>query len=247
MAGIVVIFDFDRTLIDDDSDSWVVSQMGLTSLFNQLRSALPWNSLMDRMMTELHLQGKSSEDIVHCLRETPLHPKIIGAIKSAHALGCELRVISDANLFFIEEILDHHGLLGCFSQIHTNPATMDEHGRLRISPYHDLGLPPHGCSMCPPNMCKGLIINKIYSNSISEKKKKRFIYIGDGGGDYCPCLKLGEGDYVMPRKKYPLWKRILDEPMLIKAQVHEWSEGEELAEILVQIIHTISTDRKATG
>ncbi|CAN0901385.1 Thiamine phosphate phosphatase-like protein [Linum grandiflorum] len=96
-------------------------------------------------------------------------------------------------------------------------------------------------------MCKGLVIDKLCSSSISESKKKRFIYLGDGGGDYCPCLKLGEGDYVMPRKNYPLWKRIRNEPMLIKAQVHEWTDGEELAEILLQLIHGIYADIKRAG
>lgn len=46
MEGEVIIFDFDRTIIDDDSDRWVIVQMGLTHLFNQLRLTLPWNSLM---------------------------------------------------------------------------------------------------------------------------------------------------------------------------------------------------------
>lgn len=56
--------------------------------------------------------------------------------------------------FFIEKILDHHGLLGCFSQISTNPSFVDDEGRLRIFPYHDLNTPPHGCHLCPPNLCK---------------------------------------------------------------------------------------------
>jgi hypothetical protein len=48
MAGAtaVVAFDFDRTIIDGDSDNWVITEMGLTRLFNELRSTLPWNSLM---------------------------------------------------------------------------------------------------------------------------------------------------------------------------------------------------------
>ena len=46
MAGIIVIFDFDRTIIDSDSDNWVVTEMGLTPLFKELRSSMPWNSLM---------------------------------------------------------------------------------------------------------------------------------------------------------------------------------------------------------
>lgn len=47
MAKIVILFDFDRTLIDGDSDNWVVTEMGLTEIFHQLRFTLPWNRLMD--------------------------------------------------------------------------------------------------------------------------------------------------------------------------------------------------------
>ena len=38
-------------------------------------------------MKELHLQGTKIEDIVAVLKRTPIHPRIIQAIKSAHALG----------------------------------------------------------------------------------------------------------------------------------------------------------------
>ncbi|KDP33737.1 hypothetical protein JCGZ_07308 [Jatropha curcas] len=240
MTRLVVIFDFDRTLIDGDSDSWVVTQMGLTPLFNRLRSTLPWNSLMDRMMKELHSQGRTVGDITECLNQTPLQPPVIAAIKAAHALGCDLRIISDANQFFIEKILDHHGLLGCFSQITTNPSLEDGEGRLRIFPYHDLSSPTHGCNLCPSNLCKGLVLEQIHA-SISRNERTRFIYLGDGSGDFCPSLKLGEGDYVMPRKKYPLWNRIRSNPSLIKAEVHEWSSGEELEKILLHLINTISS------
>jgi hypothetical protein len=47
MAGnTVLVFDFDRTIIDGDSDDRVLTEMGLTRLFNKLRYNLPWNSLM---------------------------------------------------------------------------------------------------------------------------------------------------------------------------------------------------------
>lgn len=41
-----MVFDFDRTIIDGDSDNWVVVEMGLAELFNQLLYTMPWNSLM---------------------------------------------------------------------------------------------------------------------------------------------------------------------------------------------------------
>ena len=43
-AGIVVIFDFDKTIID--CDDWVLDELGATELFNQLLPTLHWNSLM---------------------------------------------------------------------------------------------------------------------------------------------------------------------------------------------------------
>lgn len=74
--------------------------------------------------------------------------------------------------------------------------------------------------------------------SCSDNGKKTFIYLGDGKGDYCPTLKLGEGDHVMPRKNFPLWKLICNNPILIKAKVHEWDNGEKLEAILLQLIDT---------
>lgn len=38
-------------------------------------------------MKELHSQGKTIQDIVEVLKRTPMHPRIISAIKLAHALG----------------------------------------------------------------------------------------------------------------------------------------------------------------
>lgn len=46
MAGIVVVFDFDKTIIDSDSDNWVVDELGASDFFNQLLPTMPWNSVM---------------------------------------------------------------------------------------------------------------------------------------------------------------------------------------------------------
>ncbi|OVA08468.1 Phosphatase PHOSPHO-type [Macleaya cordata] len=246
MAGIVVVFDFDKTIIDHDSDNWVVDELGMTQLFDELMPTMPWNSLMDRMMKELHSQGRTIDEIANVLKRAPLHPNIISAIKSAHALGCELKILSDANLFYIETILEHHGLMGYFSEINTNPSFVNEEGRLRIFPYHDFTTSSHGCPLCPPNMCKGLVIERIKATAYAEGKK-RFIYLGDGKGDYCPSLKLEQVDRVMPRKNYPLWELICSNPSLIKAEIHEWNDGEELEQILLQLINTIIYEESNTN
>ena len=80
---------------------------------------------------------------------------------------------------------------------------------------------------------------------MAAEGNKRIIYLGDGVGDYCPSLKLKEGDFVMPRKNFPVWDLISKNPLLIKAKIHEWTDGEELEKILLNIIETISIDEKA--
>ena len=71
---------------------------------------------------------------------------------------------------------------------------------------------------------------------------KKLIYLGDGSGDFCPSLKLGNGDYVMPRKNFPLWELIRRNPGVIKAEIHEWSDGEELEDVLLHLIKKISEE-----
>nr|GEY57044.1 inorganic pyrophosphatase 3-like [Tanacetum cinerariifolium] len=110
------------------------------------------------MMEELHSQGKTIEEIINYLNRVPLHPQIVSAIQSAHAQGCDLKVLSDANQFFIETILKNHGVYDCFSEIITNPTVVDKEGRLRIFRYHGSEMQPHGCDLCPPNLCKGLVV-----------------------------------------------------------------------------------------
>ncbi|KAK1434196.1 hypothetical protein QVD17_11115 [Tagetes erecta] len=238
MSEIVVIFDFDKTIIDVDSDNWVVDELGATDLFNQLLTTMPWNSVMDKMMQELHLQGKTIDDIKQVLNRIPIHPRIVPAIKAAHALGCDLRVVSDANTFFIETVLEHLGVRECFSEINTNPGFVDDEGKLRILSYHDFLKAPHGCTLCPPNMCKGKVVERIQS-TLKTTKDKRIIYLGDGAGDFCPSLKLMEGDYMMPRKDFPVWELICKNRQLLKSEVHEWTNGEDLERILLRIITSI--------
>ncbi|EAY74825.1 hypothetical protein OsI_02715 [Oryza sativa Indica Group] len=238
-GGVVVVFDFDRTIIEWDSDDWVITKLGASDAFRRLRPTMRWNPLMDRMMVELHAQGRSADDIRDCLKSAPLDAHVLSAITTASALGCDLRVASDANAFFIETVLEHHGVLGCFSEISTNPARVDGNGRLRISPFHDPDdSSPHGCSLCPENMCKGKIIERIQATA---NGKRHFIYIGDGRGDYCPSLKLGEGDYVMPKENYPLWNLISSNKQLLKAEVHPWNNGEELEQTLLKLVNKLIT------
>ncbi|RDX76629.1 Inorganic pyrophosphatase 1, partial [Mucuna pruriens] len=223
MAGIVVVFDFDSTIIECDSDNWVLDEFGLTEKFYQLLPTMPWNPLMDRMMNELHSQGKTIEDIVRVLNRTPMHPRIVPVIEAAFSLGCELKIVSDANIFFIETILKHHGMWNCFSEVTANPS-YQKFNFLKLVSFIDI-FPP-----------QGLVIERI-QNLLDDAGKKKFIYIGDGNGDFCPSLKLKDRDYLMPRKNFPLCDLVSKNSDIIKAEVHGWKDGEELYDVLNHIIN----------
>uniref|UniRef100_A0A3Q7IDF2 Uncharacterized protein n=1 Tax=Solanum lycopersicum TaxID=4081 RepID=A0A3Q7IDF2_SOLLC len=85
------------------SDNWVVDELSATDLFNELLPTMPWNSLSHGLFVIARINDEgASYTSQEVLKRVPIHPRIVSAIKSAHALG--LRVISDANVFFIETI-----------------------------------------------------------------------------------------------------------------------------------------------
>lgn len=89
-----------------------------------------------------------------------------------------------------------------------------------------------------------MLIERIQASLSAEGKQKRFIYLGDGAGDYCPSLRLLEGDFMMPRKNYPVWDLICRNPMLLKAEIREWTDGEEMERVLFELIDTIITEEE---
>ena len=71
----------------------------------------------------------------------------------------------------------------------------------------------------------------------TEKRRRRrraVVYLGDGRGDYCPSLKLREGDYVMPRAGHPVCDLIAASPPA--AAVRGWAGFEDLARVLLGIV-----------
>ncbi|CAA0814659.1 Inorganic pyrophosphatase 2 [Striga hermonthica] len=139
MADIVIVFDFDKTIIELDSDNWVVDELGATDLFNELLPKMPWNFLM------------------------------------------------------------------------------------------------------------GMVIEKMQASIANEGSKRRMIYLGDGAGDFCPSLKLRETDFMMPRKDFPVWELICENREALRAEVHEWVNGEDMEIILLELIEKIKNIQENDG
>ncbi|EEY53236.1 pyridoxal phosphate phosphatase, putative [Phytophthora infestans T30-4] len=237
---LLVVFDFDDSLVNEDSDVFVFGSLHpeLCQTVYERHAKKPiWPSVFDDMLQVLSSEKPhvTPELIRDAVAQIPIQARMIDAIRMAVELfGAEVKVISDGNTFYIESMLQHRELSEHVKEVFANPVeheTLDDgRTRLRIRPYHADHLDPHGCTWCPTNMCKGSILDSIRNG----KSYSRVIYIGDGTGDFCPASRLTENDVVLARSHlvngnpYGLQRRINENPGVVHAPVVSWSTGYDI-------------------
>jgi pyridoxal phosphate phosphatase PHOSPHO2 len=227
------VWDFDWSLLDGaNSDFFVYEQLGQSELSRRLseQSRAPENAgrftaLVDWGLGELAARGVCRAELETALRQAPMSPSSIEAVKCIDANGAKQHIVSDANAVFIAEILRARGIEGLFASVHTNGAAW-EGERLRVTPHQALATStsgPHGCQLCPPNLCKGNVIDSIPLGGT------RIAYVGDGSGDLCAALRLGSDDVVLARTGYPLLHAITaEEQGKCRARVIPWHDADAL-------------------
>ena len=199
----LVVFDFDWSLINENSDTFVVGVLDPAGKIwaaaeKKHDEGVQWTALMDWVVSELHAVGHTAADMEAALGRVPVLSTVLSAVTLAQERGAELRILSDANTLYIRWILAALGLSDVFSMTVTNPAEVDPDGRLRISPHQPSEGAPHGCLHCPSNLCKGAVMQGWLDEMGSAA---RVAYVGDGGGDFCPCTRMARGDTVFARRK----------------------------------------------
>ncbi|CAE8603495.1 unnamed protein product [Polarella glacialis] len=250
----LVVWDYDWSLINANSDTYVVEQLRpeLLGNFDAPGASIAWTQLMHEQVGALHASGVSRAQLESCVAAVPVHEGCLRAIRLAAPLA-EQVVLSDANTVFIESFLLRAELRQCFKEVITNPAEFDDQGRLHIRPYHG-GPQHHGCPLCPANLCKGQVLERLRSTLGAES---RVIYVGDGGGDFCPACDLRAGDALLVRSppSPPLdhfgLKRRLEKslqvgrqevtrkgtPAAVAADIHPWHSGDDVFAILSKLLN----------
>ncbi|KAL1519197.1 hypothetical protein AB1Y20_003457 [Prymnesium parvum] len=232
MAGrLLVVWDFDWSLVNENSDTWVIKECDPSGQVMKLvrdeckQPGYSWTRAMDNACDSLHRLGKTSDDIAKALRAIPVLPGALAALRAAHEGGAELRILSDANTVYIETILAHLGIAQYFrpGAIVTNDGRYDGSGRLRVSPHQPVDA-PHSCARCPANLCKGAILKRWLVESGA-----RCAYVGDGRNDFCPATELQRGDFLLARMPPHdgLLSRCKQDPKAVAATVVEWSEAQD--------------------
>ena len=240
---ILLVFDFDHTVIDDNVDTSVCKLAPGGDIPDTVRSLYSddgWIEFMGAVFRHLHQHGVSAEKIKKHVETLPLSPGMQELFDYIRTIGqYDTIIISDANSVFIKSFLEHQNLDSLVSQVFTNPAEYNSDGCLMIENYHT----QDWCPLSTVNLCKGHILQDyIRCRSQGGVVYSRVIYIGDGSNDLCPGLTLRAQDYLLPRKGFSLWKKL--EKMRVKqgasgrqvtASVIGWDSGVEIRTLLENI------------
>lgn len=202
-------FDFDHTLIDDNTDTFILEitdDVKLRSDFKSWRSSgKGWIECMRLVLERIHTLGITPDQIVSHMSKIEIPEE---RLRILHFLSkqpdTELIIISDSNTVFIDSILKHHGIDKYFTHVYTNRAAFNAEGLLELEPYHINTT----CPLSPSNMCKNVILGEHIRKSSVDRSDLRVVYLGDGSGDLCAATGLSAQDFVAARKGYTLASKL---------------------------------------
>ncbi|XP_044273548.1 pyridoxal phosphate phosphatase PHOSPHO2 [Varanus komodoensis] len=237
---VLLVFDFDHTIVDENSDTWIVKCAPGSMLPDEIKNSYQkghWTEYMGRVFRYLGDNGIREEEMKKCMTTIPFTAGMKDLLDfiGKHKVIFDCIIISDSNAVFIDWILEAANVCPLFDEVFTNPAGFDDCGYLTVQNHH-----AHDCTKCPINLCKRKVLEGFLENHLKPRVKySKTIYIGDGGNDLCPVRCLKKSDVIMPRHGYILEKMIskLSQNLVpVEASVVVWSSGTEILDYLELLI-----------
>ncbi|CAL1540032.1 unnamed protein product [Lymnaea stagnalis] len=231
---LLMVFDFDHSLVDENSDTYVTKLAPGGELPEEIKSLYAedgWTDYMAEIFKYLHKNGRTPNEILECISQIPLTKGMNDLLTYSQTIAnVDHIIISDSNSVFIDHILGANNLSPTITKVFTNPAEFDDSGCLRLKHYHI----QDWCTLSTINLCKGHILKSFLAERENEGAEyKHIIYVGDGHNDLCPGLVLRPQDIFMPRKGFALERLIekikrKNKPVKIseiKAKIVPWETG----------------------
>jgi 2,3-diketo-5-methylthio-1-phosphopentane phosphatase len=242
MSSYVFIFDFDETLTVRSSHLLVeelASNKNALDLDDIDQRYINMHHCWNRRMNEVHQrlaqQGIVTEQLLEVFRTIELSPGTERLLQSIHEHSQQdkILVVSGACDLLIEQCLRAHHLYDSIEKIESNPVrqlqpilVIDEYER----PVQTV------CSICEPNLCKGLIIDRYRQQAFD----RTIIFIGDGDNDVCPALHLNACEYVFAKyneqskRTYALYEQLTTTyASQLKAKLFVWQTMNDVHRILI--------------
>nr|XP_056717440.1 pyridoxal phosphate phosphatase PHOSPHO2 [Euleptes europaea] len=236
----LLVFDFDHTIVDENSDTWIVKCAPDAKIPGEIRNSYQtgyWTKYMGRVFRFLGDSGIKEEEMKRTMTTIPFTEGMKDLLEfvGKHKDSFDSIIISDSNAIFIDWILNAANFRQVFNEVFTNPASFDGCGYLTVENFH-----VHNCAQCPVNLCKRKVLEEFLENPSKQRMKySQILYIGDGGNDLCPVMCLKKDDVVMPRHGYRLQKmvsQLSQDVVPLEASVVTWSSGIEILAYLELLI-----------
>ena len=233
----LVIFDFDQTIIDLDSEFSMVEKYA-QDLYKEKNGDLyvkdHWIEFNNYIYTRLVQNGFTYQDVKKYFQSLDLSPKIEELLNylRENKNKYETIIITGNNEQVVDIVLSSHGIKDCFDHILCNKSVIDEKNIFKIWAINEKY---EHCEDDKPFLCKSLF----FQDFIKDKKENfdRIFYIGDGQNDFCLSKKLTANDIVFPRFNYSLYKIIFNKngKNEVKAQIIPWKNGKDICDVLKKL------------
>ncbi|GAV02404.1 hypothetical protein RvY_12975 [Ramazzottius varieornatus] len=257
---VLVLFDFDLTLCDEDTYSVVIQMALLAGLTLPPHLQTPpeyegWPEYMRGILEYFHVKKITADMIKERLQECPMTKGMQELLRYLHdhqepskftaeegdkngvapdtKTVYETVILSDANSCFIQWILEKHNLSHAFAKVLTNPSEVTADGRIKLGEFHE----QTECKISPKNMCKGRVMEEWIAQKVKRTGSgySAVYYVGDSMNDLCPAKRLGPTDIFFVRRGFSLHKKLAANDVLCKVEL--WSDGRDILKTLKALRH----------
>ncbi|XP_045782155.1 pyridoxal phosphate phosphatase PHOSPHO2-like [Maniola jurtina] len=224
----LAVFDFDRTIVSDDSDATIINRLREKKPPPEWEAgSLDWTPYMSDVFEHAYSAGFHPSDILESIASMRANPGMPQLIQTLARENWHVLVLTDANSVFVNHWLKTHGLQGSITEVITNRAFW-RNDRLYIEPC----MRQTTCPRCPSNLCKSLAL----AHWTQSRQYERIVYTGDGRNDYCPATSLPPNSIVFPRKGFPMddliQKTLASPSPQVKCAVVPWSHASTILQTL---------------
>ena len=232
----LLIFDFDKTIIDDDSYGHVIlktlTKEELQNIFD--RRYENWVDGYNYSLKQIKYHGKTKEDFDKMLDELSLTKGMADLFSyiKAQKNNYDSIILSCGYDYVIKYILKKFNISNVFLDIICNPsrdANPDETDQF----IYVMKKKPHDCDKCNPCSCKNNEF-KEFSSTHDMNNYDKIIFICDGYNDICLANNLGKNDITMARKDFALHKQLKENNSInnLNCKFEVWENGNDIINIL---------------
>ena len=231
-SKILLIFDFDETIVDQDSEYEVAKNTLTYEEYQKIveMDKIDYYDTFNLFFKLLKERGFTLQDYHKNLEKLELSPKMKELFEylKKNKSKYEMIILSGDIEYSIKYVLKYHGYLDLFDDFICNTCEIqnDNSERLIYVPRDQFN---HDCNLCISSQCKGLELKKFL-----EKKKKKYekiIFVCDGGNDFCPAKKLFQkNDIIFPRVGHGLCKKLFEKNLKkdLICEICPWNNGDEI-------------------